>query len=154
MRSATITLVVVIAALAGFYGGARYQQGRTTPVAATPTVTAGGGTTGGSGTAAGGRSTAGPGGTAGNAGGFGRGAFGQVESVAGDVLTIKDARGQEVKVQLSSTTTFARTGQASRDDLKPGTSVMVTGQRGSDGTVSAAVVTIVPASSSGGGQGG
>ena len=153
MRNLTIALGLLIFGLAGFYGGAKFENGKQ---AATPTgaVVAGAGTTGtgAAGATGAGRGTAGTGaaggnGAAGGAGGFGRGTFGQVTAISGDTLTIQDAQGNQIKVQLQPTTSIVKTVTGARTDLATGVTVTVGGQRASDGSVTATTVTIVPAGS-------
>jgi hypothetical protein len=154
MNNLTIALVVVIAALGGFYGGAKVEQGKVPAAAASPVLPAGGGAGGAGGAGA----TGGTGGTGGGGfGGFARGTAGQVTAISGNTLTITTAAGQQVKVQLSDTTTITKTVQGSRTDLQQGATVTVAGQRAADGSVTATSVTILPAGTTlpaGGGGGG
>ncbi len=64
---------------------------------------------------------------------------GTVKLVDGDVLYVATADGKVVKVKVASTTTVSRA--ASISDVKAGTTVVVTGTTGSDGTVAATTVT-------------
>lgn len=144
MRNLTISLVVAIALMGGFYSGFRYEKSKVPQAAASPAAFAGVGGGGG------GTASPGTGGTGGAGGFVGRGTFGQVESVNGNLLTIKDAQGSEVKVQLQASTTITKTVGGAKGDLTQGVNVTVTGQRGTDGTVTAVAVNIVPAG--GGGQ--
>ena len=155
MRNLTVSLVVAIALMGGFYSGFKYEKSKAPEAAASPAAFAGTGGTGTTGTGRGAGASASPGtggtGGAGGAGGFGgRGTFGQVESVNGSVLTLKDAQGNEVKVQLQPSTTITKTVTGSASDLAQGVNVTVTGQRGSDGSVTATAITIVPAGAGGG----
>jgi hypothetical protein len=84
------------------------------------------------------------GGTAGgNAQGVPRGGFGgqagQVESVSGDTLTLKDRQGQTITVKLTSSTTVRKSATGSLSDVKPGATVTVAGNP-------ATSITILPAS--------
>jgi hypothetical protein len=56
-------------------------------------------------------------------------------------------------VLLQPSTTVTKTVSGSTADLAQGATVTVTGQRGSDGTVTATAVTIVPAGTAFGGGG-
>lgn len=147
MRNLTITLGLIIFALAGFYAGARYESTRATPVAAsTPAAAATGAATGATRGAGGGFAGASGGGAGAGAGGFGRGTFGQVTAISGATLTLQDAQGNQVKVQLSPSTTISKSVSGSQSDLASGQTVTVAGQRGADGTIAATAITIVPAS--------
>lgn len=151
MRNLTVSLVVAIALMGGFYTGFRYEKSKVPEASASPAAFAGTGGTGGTGTTgrgAGGGTAAspGPGATGGGGGGFaGRGTFGQIESISGNTITIKDAQGNQVKVQLQSSTTITKTVAGSTSDLAQGVNITVSGQRGSDGTVTATSINIVPA---------
>jgi hypothetical protein len=70
-------------------------------------------------------------------GGFG-GQFGQVESISGDMLSLKDRQGQTIKVKLTSSTAVRESKQGSISDVKPGATVTVAGNP-------ATTITIVPA---------
>lgn len=148
MRNLTIALGLVIFALAGFYGGAKYESGKVTPVNAGAVSGAGGGGTAAGGTGFnrgnGGTGATGNGATGGFGGGFARGTSGKITAISGDTLTIQDAQGNEVKVQLQPSTTIVKTASGTKDDLTSGVTVTVGGQRASDGTVTATTITIVP----------
>jgi hypothetical protein len=155
MRSLTIGLGLLIFGLGGFYGGAKFEAGK---VPATPSLTganaaaaAGGTGAAGRGTATGGAATGGAGALGGGGGFGGRGTFGQVTAINGDTLTLQDAQGNQIKVQLQPNTTVTKTVQGAKSDLATGNTVTVVGQRGSDGTVSATTITIIPAGSGPGG---
>ncbi len=158
MRNLTIALGLLIFALAGFYGGAKYESGRVATATTGALSTAAGSAVAGSagrasssaGAGTGGSATAGAAGAGGGsgfgaAGGFGRGTIGQISAINGSTLTITDAQGNQVKVLLQPSTTIARTVAGSQSDLTSGVTVTVSGQRGSDGTLTATAVTIVPA---------
>jgi hypothetical protein len=70
-------------------------------------------------------------------GGFG-GQAGQVESISGETLTLKDRQGQTIKVKLTSSTTVRKTETGSLSDVKPGATVTVAGNP-------ANTITILPA---------
>ncbi len=163
MRNLTIALGLLIFGLGGFYGGAKYEAAK---LPATPTLTGAGTAAGlaGNGTAAGrGGSTPGTGNAGGTGTGFGgggnggggfggRGTFGQITAINGDTLTVQDAQGNQIKVQLQPNTTVTKSVQGAKSDLSTGATVTVAGQRGSDGTVTANAITIVPAGSGPGGS--
>ncbi len=64
---------------------------------------------------------------------------GTVKLVDGDTVYVATADGKVVKVKVSSTTTVSKA--TSISDVKAGTTVVVTGTTGSDGTVAASTVT-------------
>ncbi|MCR6485405.1 hypothetical protein M8542_21495 [Amycolatopsis sp. OK19-0408] len=84
-------------------------------------------------------------GTGQQGGGFrgagGRGTTGTVDHVDGTTVYVKTAQGQDVKVSTSDSTTVGVTQQGKLSDLKPGSTVVVQGQAGDDGTVAAQAIT-------------
>lgn len=85
------------------------------------------------------------GGTGQQGGGFrgagGRGTTGTVDRVDGTTVYVKTAQGTDVKVSTSDSTTVGVTQQGKLADLKPGATVVVQGQAGEDGTVTAQAIT-------------
>ncbi len=83
------------------------------------------------------------GGTGQQGGGFrgGRGTTGTVDRVDGTTVYVKTAQGDDVKVSTSDSTTVGVTQPGKLADLKPGATVVVQGQAGSDGTVAAQAIT-------------
>jgi hypothetical protein len=158
----TSVLVLAVAAAAGFIGGVQVQkrQGDTSSVSAagagartagaTSTTVAGGpGPAGGpSSTVAGGAGGAGaargPAGggaaRAGGAGAAGAAVAGQVKLVDGNNLYVTDAQGNVVKVVTTPASRFTRTGSGTIQDVRPGDTVVVQGQKGDDGIVTATAV--------------
>jgi hypothetical protein len=61
--------------------------------------------------------------------------------VDGTTVYVKTAQGADVKVSTSDSTTVGVTQQGKLSDLKPGATVVVQGQAGSDGTVTAQAIT-------------
>ena len=127
-----IGAVIVAAALAAgsFYGGMAYQRNQTDQIRNNFLRSRGIATNGGA---------------AGQGRGFfggGGGATGQVKSINGEVLTLSTAQ-NVTTVNLSSSTRVEKAGQASVSDLQPGTSVLVTGQRDSNGNINASQVLIL-----------
>ncbi|WP_103337306.1 hypothetical protein [Amycolatopsis sp. CA-126428] len=82
-------------------------------------------------------------GTGQQGGGFrgGRGTTGTIDHVDGTTVYVKTAQGDDVKVSTSDSTTVGVTQQGKLADLKPGATVVVQGQAGSDGTVAAQTIT-------------
>lgn len=152
MRNLTVSLIVAIAVMGGFYAGFRYEKSKVpdssagSPVAGLNSAGAPG--TGAGRTATGTSPSPGTGGTTTGGGSFaGRGTFGSVVSISGNTLTIKDAQGNDVKVTLQDSTTVTKTVTGSTSDLVAGANVTVAGQRAADGSVTATNITIVPAGS-------
>ncbi|NBH04340.1 hypothetical protein [Amycolatopsis sp. SID8362] len=126
---ATLVLAGLVVLAVAFGGGAWTHAAFGSSSSSTPTRTAGG-------------TQAGP--QAGQqAGGFrgGRGTTGTVDRVDGTTVYVKTAQGTEVKVSTSDSTTVGVTQQAKLSDLKPGSTVVVQGQAGEDGTVTAQAIT-------------
>jgi hypothetical protein len=74
-------------------------------------------------------------------GGPGRGlASGTVTAVDGDTITVKTADGRTVKVKVSDSTKYSVTKEGSKDDVKVGEQLLVTGRAGDDGTVDASTI--------------
>lgn len=71
----------------------------------------------------------------------GRGTTGTVDHVDGTTVYVKTAQGQDVKVSTSDSTTVGVTQAGKLSDLKPGSTVVVQGQAGDDGTVAAQAIT-------------
>ena len=78
---------------------------------------------------------------AGFRGAGGRGTTGTVDRVDGTTVYVKTAQGDDVKVSTSDSTTVGVTQQGKLSDLKPGATVVVQGQAGEDGTVTAQAIT-------------
>jgi hypothetical protein len=170
LGSLTSVLVLGIVAAAGFIGGVQVQKRQgPTAVAATGTGTgagaraaaAGGASTtaapapaagagpsstgGGPGARAGTGAAAGAGtgqrGAGGALGGAGAATAGQVKLVDGTNIYVTDAQGNVVKVVTSGSSRFTRTGPGSIQDVRPGDTVIVQGQKADDGIVTATAVT-------------
>ena len=162
----TSVLVLGVVAALGFIGGVEVQKRHgTSQVSATGP--GGGGAGGGAAaraaatsTSAGAASSApagpagsGPGGAGGRPGGAGQaggarpGALaagaataGQVKLVDGNNIYVTDASGNLVKVVTTASSRFTKTGAGSIQDVRPGDNVVVQGQKGEDGIVTATAV--------------
>lgn len=77
-------------------------------------------------------------------GGFGRGTAGTIDHVDGTTVYVKTQNGEIVKVSTSDTTKVQITSDGKLTDLKAGQQVVVQGQPGEDGTVTAQTVTQRP----------
>jgi hypothetical protein len=77
--------------------------------------------------------------------------------VSGDVVTITNAQGKDVKVTITPSTTITKTVSGSKSDLTPGTNVRVTPTSNTGGpnatSVTARSIAQVPAGTAGGGFG-
>ena len=60
-----------------------------------------------------------------------------MKSVDGSTITVTTQDGSEVTVQTSDQTTVTESAQVSVDSLKPGTTIVVMGEKADDGTVNA-----------------
>lgn len=130
-RNKIIGVVVVLILMGGsFWGGMTYAKSKT-PARGTFTGQFGG--------------------TAGGRAGFTRGGTGaaattgQVVSASGSNVTIKLASGSTQLVLLGTSTQIAKSVSGMASDLLPGTTVIITGQTNSDGSMTAQSVQIRPA---------
>jgi hypothetical protein len=148
MNSLIAGLVAVIGALGGFYFGAKYGQGHP-PSSSTATTVASTTTANQSAGAGAGANGGGGGGGGGAAALFGSAASGQITAVNGNTITVHDRQSnKDIKVNIA-VARITKTDQGTATDLTTNTAVMVVGQTGADGTVSAQLITI-----GGGGAGG
>lgn len=139
-----VGLVLVIAVGAGgFFLGVRYESAQAAAAAAERAQFLqqrlgaqgqGGGFFGG---AAGGNFGGGAGG-----GNFG-GARGTIESVNGDTVVVNGPQGP-VTIHLSAEARIFKSVEGSKDDLKAGENVTITGQRNPDGSINATAVILQP----------
>ncbi|MFK0247044.1 hypothetical protein ACIQUM_20300 [Amycolatopsis azurea] len=77
-------------------------------------------------------------------GAAGRGTTGTIDRVDGTKVYVKNAQGGEVTVSTTDDTTIGVTQAGKLSDLKPGSTVVVQGQAGEDGTVAARSITQEP----------
>ena len=73
-------------------------------------------------------------------GGGGNSSFGTISAVNGNTLFLTDASGNTVKVAVSSATTITKSLGVSARSVHPGDTVIVSGLKGSNGTISATTV--------------
>ena len=123
-------VVLAIAFGGGAWTHAAFGSSSSSSTPARPSGAAQGGQQGGTGQQGGGFRGAG-----------GRGTTGTVDHVDGTTVYLKTAQGQDVKVSTSDSTTVGITQQGKLADLKPGATVVVQGQAGEDGTVTAQAIT-------------
>ena len=135
----TVVLAGLVVLAIAFGGGAWTHAAFGSSSSSTPTARQGetqAGGPGGTGQTAGAGQ---PGG--GFRGAGGRGTTGTVDRVDGTTVYVKTAQGTDVKVSTSDSTTVGVTQQGKLSDLKPGSTVVVQGQAGDDGTVAAQAIT-------------
>lgn len=155
-----VGLLLVLLTACGFVGGALVEKGQQSTTASGGSRFAGLGA--GRGAAAfGAGSAGGRGGGAGAAaalGGRGGGGvvIGQVANIAGSTLYVTDLQGNTLKVDASSGSTVTKTVTTSRRSVHPGDAVIVSGARGSDGSINATSIRLSPGGgdAAGGGPGG
>jgi hypothetical protein len=75
-------------------------------------------------------------------GGFGGGTIGQVKTIEGNVMTVSTAQ-DVTTVNLTSETQIEKSVAGTTDDLQPGVRVMITGQKDSNGNITASQITIM-----------
>ncbi|HEX7973360.1 MAG TPA: DUF5666 domain-containing protein [Anaerolineales bacterium] len=137
-----IGAVVLALAIAGgsFYGGMAYQNNQQAQTRANFLRSRGITDNGAGGN--GGFTGAGQGGGQGGRG-FGGGTTGQVKSLNGSTLMVSTAQ-NVTTVNLTASTIIEKSVPGATTDLQPGERVIVTGQRDSNGVVTASQVLIVP----------
>lgn len=130
----TLVLAGLVVLAIAFGGGAWTHAAFGSPASSAPSRPAGGNQGG---------QQAGTGAGQQGGGGFrgGRGTTGTVDHVDGTTVYLKTAQGADVKVSTSDSTTVGVTQPGKLADLKPGATVVVQGQPGSDGTVAAQAIT-------------
>jgi len=87
-------------------------------------------------------------------GGFGGATIGTVKLIDGDNIYVTTTSGDIVKVKTTGSSTITKSSPAKASDVQPGDTVVVQGQAGTDGTVTATRVTDNGAGGTGGGFGG
>jgi len=142
----TLSFGAGVVLVAGLLAGIEAQKTFGSPAA--PSFVAGQGNAGAT-RGQGGGQTGGQGGGGGGFGGQGGGGFGgaggnatigTVQRVAGGTIYITTAQGDAVTVKTTSSTKIQLTAAGKATDLKAGTSVVVSGDKGADGTVNATSV--------------
>ena len=127
-------VIAVVFAAAGFFGGMKYQQGKTPAF--------GGQFRAGQGV------PNGRGGTGGQAGGNRPNGFrpvsGEVVNIDDKSMTVKMMDGSTKIVILSDNATYNKSADGSKSDIKAGTQIAVFGTENSDGSVTAQNVQINP----------
>jgi hypothetical protein len=155
-----VVVVALVAAGAAGFGG--YSMGKTAGTQQALTARqnflaargfGGNGQTGGTGGAAGGQAGFAGGQGGANGQGFARGGnFGQIKDVSGDTLDLSTATAV-VKVKLTNQTQIEKQAAGTMADLQPGERITVVGDTGSDGTVTATRIQLLPQAPAGGNGG-
>lgn len=83
-------------------------------------------------------------------GGFGGAVIGDVVSVDADSLTVKLQDGSSKIINLANSTTYSKTVTGSKEDMKTGTRVAAIGSTNTDGSVTAQNIQLNPAMRMGG----
>jgi hypothetical protein len=155
-----LSLLGVLLIACGFIGGVLIEKGETS--SSSPAASGAGGASGlasrfaalrGGASGAGSSTTGGAaaqssGGSTGAGAGFTRPTSGTVAYLAGSTLYVTNSEGNTVKVKTSAGTTVNKTVKSTVKDIHPGETVTVTGATGSNGAVTAELIS---AGSSGGG---
>jgi len=141
----TAILLAGLLIAGGFVGGAFVQRHYGTSSSASgtfPTLGAGGMPDFSGGGAPGGFGQSGQGGDSGSTGSnAGNSVIGTVVSTTDNTITVKDFGGRTHVVHIDGSTQLQKNVTLSTSDLKKGTTVVVTGQAGSDGSVTANTIT-------------
>jgi hypothetical protein len=127
LSKVTIGLLAAIALVLAFGGGILVQKtwGSTTTTTAAPAGQRFGNGTPPSGVQGGGRN----------------GTVGTIDRVEGGTVYVKQQDGTVIKVTTSDSTQVTKTVEGALSDLKPGERIVIQGQKGSDGSVSAQRIT-------------
>ncbi len=76
--------------------------------------------------------------------GFGGGTIGKILSIDASSVTVQLPDGSSKIVNISNTTTFAKTATASKEELKTGENILAIGEANSDGTITATRIQLNP----------
>ena len=131
-------LLAALLSAGSFYGGMAYQRNQANQIRASFLRSRGlsdGASNGNNGFGQ-------RGGFFGRGGQGGGGVFGQVKSLEGNVLTLSTAQ-NVVRVNLTNSTRIEKPAPATTSDLQPNVRVQVTGQRDSNGNITASQINII-----------
>lgn len=154
LTRSSAALFALLAGGIGFFAGVRIEKSHTaagTSVAGNSSLPSSGGLSSVSSKRSG--SAGPPAGLSGSSfagapGGSGTGTSGTVNSISGHTLYIESGSGDTIKVILSSATKISKELAVSRNLLRPGDTVLVTGISGADGSIAAATIADSGSSSS------
>jgi hypothetical protein len=135
MQIFVAVVILVVACAASFYGGVLYGKGQ--PQGASTAAAATGAPTGR------GQGFAPPAGQAGTVPGQGGMLSGEIQGVAGGVMTILDSTGKQSRVTVTDTTLIQKQAAVTLADLQKGETVFVSGSQGSDGVITARSVQVI-----------
>jgi hypothetical protein len=156
-----LALLGVLLVACGFIGGVLVEKGQGSSggstssggLAARFAALRGGGATGSAGTASGRGATSGGSGASAFAGGIAPGSggatVGRVAYVSGDILYVTDSEGTTVKVTTSPASAVTKTVKSDVKGIHPGETVIVTGSRGTNGSIDAESVRVSEAGGAG-----
>lgn len=71
--------------------------------------------------------------------------FGQIKEIGDDAMVIHDANGKPVQIKVTDTTLIEKQASVTLSDLAVGETVIVSGSRGEDGSITARSVQVAPA---------
>lgn len=159
----TAALLALLLGGVGFFVGVRVEKSQlssssaSSRLAAAASSAAAGSGTGAAGRTGAGRFARGSGGGA-FAGGFGgaggNASIGTVSSVNGNTIYVTDTSGNTIKVKLSGATKVTKSLSVAKGKIDPGDAVVISGVKGSGGTLNAATVSDTGARASAGGGSG
>ncbi|MHB8670154.1 MAG: hypothetical protein ACYDAD_06280 [Acidimicrobiales bacterium] len=138
----TGALVAIMALGIGLYGGVRFEKRYATISASAGASNAGGGPVArfGAGPASGGAGAR-VSGRPGGAGGAGR-TFGQVDTIEGSTLLVRDSSGNTVKVLTDRGSSVMKVVAGTLNDILPDDTVVIQGRRNPDGSITATQITV------------
>lgn len=140
----SIIAIIVLLAVAGgsFYGGMVYGKNQAQAAFVTARGRAGAFPGGAGGVAIGGAPAGGEQGASQFVGGA---LFGQIQEIGDGAMVIHDANGKPVQIKITDTTLIEKQASVTLSDLAVGETVLVSGSRGEDGSITARSVQVAPA---------
>jgi len=85
-----------------------------------------------------------------NAGQGGGGTFGQIDEIDGDTLIVTTRNGNQIKVLVTGTTLIEKYASVSATDLEIGETLVISGSKNEDGSITARSLQVAPAGRMGG----
>ncbi len=70
--------------------------------------------------------------------------FGEIQSIGDGVMTITDQSGEEIVVYVADTTLIQKQAEVTLADLQEGETVIISGNRGDDGSITARMLQVSP----------
>jgi DNA-binding beta-propeller fold protein YncE len=142
-----LALLAVLLAACGFIGGVLIEKGESSSSSSTGSAASSlisrfrslrGGTSAAGGSSASGAAAS----AAGASSGFTRPTAGTVAYLDGSTLYVTNAEGNTIKVTTSAATSVTKTVKASVEGIHPGETVTISGETGTNGTVSAESISV------------